>query len=144
VLPCENGSKLAKAWQPTSIETCGRPTSCATSFIAENTGRSGQPTQKVGGRTAGAQQLPALSLFLPIPTSGAARGIQVRRVLREELRQAAHQRLDVVLAAMCMQSLPCSFAGASTRRRTVAISCSMNSGWPSSRTRTRSCPCRNR
>src|SRR5688572_10867567 len=50
VLPCENGSKLAKAWQPTSIDTCGRPMSCATSFIAENTGRSGQPTQKVGGR----------------------------------------------------------------------------------------------
>ena len=24
--------------------------SCATSFIAANTGRSGQPTQKVGGR----------------------------------------------------------------------------------------------
>jgi hypothetical protein len=34
-----------------------------------------------------------------------------------------------------MQSLPCSRTGASTRRRTVAISCSMNSGWPSSRTK---------
>jgi hypothetical protein len=42
--------KEANAWQPTSIDTCGRPMSCATSFIAENTGRSGQPTQKVGGR----------------------------------------------------------------------------------------------
>src|SRR3982751_2662707 len=48
VLPCEKGSKEPKQWQPTSIDTCGRPMSCATSFMAENTGRSGQPVQKVG------------------------------------------------------------------------------------------------
>src|SRR3954463_15598684 len=68
LLPCENGSNEAKAWQPTSIETCGRPISCSTSFIAENTGRSGQPTQKVGGRTGKPpRRLPALSLVFPIP-----------------------------------------------------------------------------
>ena len=62
------GSKLAKAWQPTSIETCGRPTSCATSFIAENTGRSGQPMQKVGGRAGNApNRLPAVSFVFLIP-----------------------------------------------------------------------------
>jgi len=49
VLPCENGSKVPNAWQPMSAETCGSPMSRLASFIAANTGRSGQPTQNVGG-----------------------------------------------------------------------------------------------
>src|SRR5215475_5136555 len=64
VLPCEKGSNDPKQWQPTSIETCGRPMSCATSFIAENTGRSGQPVQNAGGRCGSAPRSSAARSFV--------------------------------------------------------------------------------
>src|SRR6185436_7267500 len=72
VLPCENGSKEPKQWQPTSIDTCGRPMSCATSFIAENTGRSGQPVQNVGGRIGS------------VPSSSAAFSLVLWTALTQE------------------------------------------------------------
>src|SRR5262245_35330794 len=50
VLPCDDGSTDPKQWQPTSIETCGRPVPRAPNFMAQNTGRSGQPVHNGGGR----------------------------------------------------------------------------------------------
>src|SRR5262245_10032392 len=72
VLPCEKGSNDPKQWQPTSIETCGRPMSCATSFIAENTGRSGQPVQNDGGRIGS------------VPSSSAAFSLVLCTALSQE------------------------------------------------------------
>ena len=46
-----NGAKVANAWQPMSPEIWVGPSSRCISLMAENTGRSGQPVQKVGGRT---------------------------------------------------------------------------------------------
>ena len=63
----------------------------------------------------------------------------MRRMQADELRQPAHQRLDVVLARHVHAVLAVQLRRPSARRRKVAISCSMNSGWPSSRTRTRPC-----
>ena len=48
--PLLKGSKVASAWQPMSAAMCTGPTSCCASFNALNTGRSGQPMQKPGGR----------------------------------------------------------------------------------------------
>ena len=45
-----NGGSVEKVWQPMSADTWKAPASRSTSFIAENTGRSGQPTQNPGGR----------------------------------------------------------------------------------------------
>ena len=45
-----NGAKVANAWQPMSAEMCVGPSSRCVSLIAANTGRSGQPVQKFGGR----------------------------------------------------------------------------------------------
>jgi hypothetical protein len=50
-LPRLNGARVAKEWQPMSLEIWTLPTSRSSSLIAENTGRSGQPTQKPGGRS---------------------------------------------------------------------------------------------
>ena len=44
------GGSVEKVWQPMSADTWYAPSSRSTSFIAENTGRSGHPTQKPGGR----------------------------------------------------------------------------------------------
>src|SRR6185503_4302191 len=49
-LPIENGAKVANEWQPMSALIWVGPISRCISLIAENTGRSGQPVQKVGGR----------------------------------------------------------------------------------------------
>src|SRR5690349_15150691 len=45
------GGSVEKRWQPMSAETWNLPLSFSITFIAEKTGRSGQPTQKPGGRT---------------------------------------------------------------------------------------------
>ena len=42
--------RCANAWQPMSAAMCTGPMSCCASLSAENTGRSGQPMQKLGGR----------------------------------------------------------------------------------------------
>ena len=55
------GSKVASAWQPMSAATCTGPTCCCASFSAENTGRSGQPVQKPGGRAGSAPSAAATS-----------------------------------------------------------------------------------
>ena len=49
-MPWLKGAKVANEWQPMSAATCTGPISRRSSFMAENTGRSGQPVQKVGGR----------------------------------------------------------------------------------------------
>jgi hypothetical protein len=56
------GGSVENVWQPMSAETWNSPSSRCTSFIAENTGRSGQPMQKPGGRGG-----------TGIPSSSAAR-----------------------------------------------------------------------
>ena len=45
-----NGGSVAKAWQPMSAATCVSPSSRWAILSALNTGRSGQPLQKAGGR----------------------------------------------------------------------------------------------
>ena len=50
-LPRLNGARVANEWQPMSLEMWTLPTSRSRSLIAEKTGRSGQPTQKPGGRS---------------------------------------------------------------------------------------------
>src|SRR5258705_4623790 len=45
-----NGGSVEKRWQPISADKWNLPVSRSRIFIAENTGRSGQPTQKPGGR----------------------------------------------------------------------------------------------
>src|SRR5437016_11417589 len=49
-LPSETGAKVANEWQPMSALMWVGPSSRCISLIAENTGRSGQPVQKAGGR----------------------------------------------------------------------------------------------
>ena len=49
-MPIENGAKVANEWQPMSAEMCVGPMSRWVSLSAANTGRSGQPVQKFGGR----------------------------------------------------------------------------------------------
>jgi hypothetical protein len=45
-----NGAKVANEWHPISAEMCVGPSSRCMSLSAANTGRSGQPVQKFGGR----------------------------------------------------------------------------------------------
>ena len=45
-----NGGRVANAWQPMSAATCVSPSSRCAILSALNTGRSGQPVQKAGGR----------------------------------------------------------------------------------------------
>ena len=103
--------------------------------------------QNVGGRAGSAPSSCRCLLFRCLPRCRAMSGrreVEVRRVLRQELRQAAHQRLDVVVAGH-VHARPCraAFRCTSARRRSVAISCSMNSGWPSSSTSTAFLPAQN-
>src|SRR2546428_242420 len=44
------GGSVEKRWQPMSADRWNLPVSRSRIFMAENTGRSGQPTQKPGGR----------------------------------------------------------------------------------------------
>src|SRR5688500_10728784 len=76
------------------METCGRPMSSATSFIAENTGRSGRPRRQSGEQAARLRS-GCLNRFQP---AGARGQVQLRRMLPEELRQAAYQERSVVVA----------------------------------------------
>ena len=48
-LPRLNGARVAKEWQPMSLEIWTLPTSRSSNLIAEKTGRSGHPMQKPGG-----------------------------------------------------------------------------------------------
>ena len=68
-----NGAKVANAWQPMSALIWVGPSSRCISLIAENTGRSGQPVQNVGGRGGSS------------PIAAAARG---------DARASAHARGD--------------------------------------------------
>ena len=56
VLPRLNGGSVEKGWQPMSAERWNLPVSRSSSLIAENTGHSGQPTQKPGGRSGAARE----------------------------------------------------------------------------------------
>src|SRR2546422_8648479 len=49
-LPRLNGAKVANEWQPMSALMWVGPSSRCISLMALNTGRSGQPVQKFGGR----------------------------------------------------------------------------------------------
>src|SRR5713101_2521526 len=69
-----NGGSVEKVWQPMSAEMWNAPCSRSISFIAENTGRSGQPMQNPGGRAGTTPSSSAARFF------GAAQ-YRVQRVL---------------------------------------------------------------
>jgi hypothetical protein len=72
-LPMLNGAKVANAWQPMSPEMWVGPNSRCISLMAENTGRSGQPVQKVGGRIGrSASEAAAAALWPSISVTRAA------------------------------------------------------------------------
>jgi hypothetical protein len=132
VWPVENGSKVAKAWQPMSAATCRGPTVSCASLIAENTGRSGQPMQKPGGRAgSGAGRLFATSARrVRLPSSQACTEA-VSKAGSTPFSQAARPAAitsTVYSPPMGSKSLPCSGVWMSRRRSRVAISCSMYSG----------------
>src|SRR6516162_5036474 len=72
VPPILNGGRLANRWQPISPAIWCGPSSCCTSFIAAKIGRSGQPTQKLGGR--GGTVLASSLIFGLASTSEASGG----------------------------------------------------------------------
>ena len=77
-----------------------------------------------------------------VPTR-PGRDVQVRGMRGEKTRDAVHDHLGRVFARHDQGSLPCSLVrdvAQSARRRMVAMSCSMNSGWPSSTTSTAALP----
>src|SRR6516162_3590907 len=72
-LPRLNGAKVANEWQPMSALMWVGPSSRCISLMALNTGRSGQPVQKFGGR-AGISPIAAMAAALcaSIPFARAA------------------------------------------------------------------------
>jgi hypothetical protein len=58
-----NGGSVENRWQPMSAERWNLPVSPSRIFIAENTGRSGQPTQKPGGRAGSPPRRSAAFFF---------------------------------------------------------------------------------
>ena len=69
-----NGGSVENVWQPMSAEMWNAPDSRSRSFMAENTGRSGQPTQNPGGRAGtGAPRSSAALRFGAVRPSCACR-----------------------------------------------------------------------
>ena len=101
-----------------------RPTSCCASLSAENTGRSGQPMQKLGGRVgSGALELPRrLRGACALPSSQRLRvGDRCSRqvALRRTASSAAAITSTVYSPAAGSRSLPCSGVWMSRRRSRV-------------------------
>ena len=128
--------------------TCTGPISWRSSFMAENTGRSGQPVQKVGGRggSGAPSSLVDLGVGAPRPRrstassggDGAAVAAQnAARPLRHHQRRVFARHRQHVLAvqpACCRSAL----------RRIWPIACSRKSGAPSSTTSTAFLPAQKR
>ena len=122
-----------------SAATCTGPTSCCASLSAANTGRSGQPMQKRGGRAGSGLPSCARDRGAPLRRWRRARrrrapSVDVRARARRGTRRGPRAITSTVYSpAIGSRSLPCS---AAWRRRRGAgsarMSCSMYSGWPSS------------
>ena len=121
-----------------SAETCTGPISWRSSFMAENTGRSGQPVQKVGGRAGRGA---------PRALSTSARCASTRRSIARARARRGHSVVQkaasplpttsgVYSPAIGSTSLPCSLVCRSALRRIWPTACSMKSGAPSSTTST--------
>src|SRR5919197_752023 len=121
-----NGGSVEKRWQPMSADRWNLPASRSTSFIAENTGRSGQPTQKPGGRCGSApSSCAAFSLSDLIGTTAASRPRNFERPVSTTS--------PVYSPASGSTSLPRTFTALMSCRRSVArIASSRYAGWPSS------------
>ena len=125
---------------------CTRPTSCCASLSAANTGRSGQPMQKPGGRAgSGALELPRRRLrgagdCRASHATAASTGCS-RQVRCTNFDEARRHHLDRVFAGRRAAG-PCRAAASGCRAGAAAsaISCSMYSGWPSSSTITARLP----
>src|ERR1044072_3117339 len=88
------GGSVEKRWQPMSAERWNLPVSRSMIFIAENTGRSGQPTQNPGGGCRRARHhCHRVRLFLLQVPDGTNRPIT-----SEELRDAGEHALPGLLA----------------------------------------------
>ncbi len=102
--PSMNGAKVANEWQPISALIWVGPISRCISLIAENTGRSGQPVQKVGGRGGNAPSAAAACAFCATHRVRLGRqcfGIDAGRLCcREEVAQALEQHVGRVFAGL--------------------------------------------
>ena len=86
-----NGGRVENRWQPMSADRWNLPLSFSSTFIAENTGRSGQPTQKPGGRAGRPARSSAAFFFSVLIGSNAL-------VATEEPRNAGQHDFAGVLA----------------------------------------------
>ena len=126
-LPRLNGAKVANEWQPMSALMWVGPSSRCISLMALNTGRSGQPVQKFGGR-AGMSPTAAIApgLWASIrlaraASSSASMPDGARRV--QERGEPVEHRLRGVFAGLGRQSLPSTRVWMSARRNSVLIAC---------------------
>ena len=139
-LPKENGANVASAWQPMSALMCIGPISRCTSLSAANTGRSGQPMQKLGGRGGkGAPSNCCASSRVRATSASSSRAGSARLrspAVSSQVARPANITSAVYSPATAIWSLPFSVVCTPARRSRAPISCSMKSGWPSSTTRT--------
>ena len=98
VLPMWKGGRIENRWQPMSALTWCSPSSRCTSFSAANTGRSGQPVHRPGGRAC-------TSIGCSGITFGGAGGQPAGQLLADEGAQALVQHLRAVFAGHGQQAL---------------------------------------
>ena len=125
-----NGAKVANEWQPMSALIWVGPSSRCISLIAENTGRSGQPVQKVGGRGGSGPSAAAAFALCAIRPARLFRdgvGVDAGRLARPagtpQGPRAAHRRcIRRPAAAGPCRARACLM---SARRSSTLTACSM-------------------
>ena len=128
-LPRLNGAKVANEWQPMSALMWVGPSSRCISLMALNTGRSGQPVQKFGGRAgmsptaATAAALWASIRCARAPMSSAS--MPDGRVADRNAASPLMSGSEVYSPVRGRQSLPSTRVWMSARRSSALIACSI-------------------
>ena len=124
------GGSAEKVWQPISQLIWVLPRSFSISLMALNTGRSGQPVQKVGGR--GGIGLPRYFVALVLrPTmyftlaTAPSRLVSGRPISSIHLETPVWTTSDVYWPAIGNGPLPCTFVWTSALRRMTLTSSSI-------------------
>ncbi len=140
-MPSENGAKVANEWQPMSALICVGPISRCVSLMAANTGRSGQPVQKFGGRgrnvaDGGHDRGLVREHFFHVRRDRV--GVDAGRMRLGQERRNPAQAAPPTYNRRCAAGSPCRARASamSAPRRMTLICCSTYSGEPSSTTST--------
>ena len=130
-----------------SAATWTGPIACFASFIAANTGRSGQPMQKFGGRggSGASSTLATSSRRSATPDSHASPSASESSGARRPRKADSPRAIASTEYSPARGSgpLPSISVAMPARRRIARISCSTNSGLPSSSTSTARLPSQN-